>query len=184
MAALWTKEGHYIFVLWFLLSIFLSFILLFPRLFSAVVDWMSTIYFHTWCGLSANLGWSETCCTRIAHRWNTGRKKIAKIRHLGTIAQRYRAISSQLRHVSTVGKTCQTAISPHMSLQYGELRPTNSWELLVSLGHPSKFQRVSRLGSITARHSSTGVCQTLRRWTEGATYIRQGGHQVGHWPTF
>ena len=29
-----------------------------------------------------------------------------------------------------------------------------------------------------------GVSQTLRRWTEGATYIRQGGHQVGHWPTF
>ena len=23
----------------------------------------------------------------------------------------------------------------------------------------------------------------LRRWTEGATYIRQGGHRVGHWPT-
>jgi len=29
-----------------------------------------------------------------------------------------------------------------------------------------------------------GVSQTLRRWTEGATYIRQGGHQAGHWPTF
>jgi len=25
---------------------------------------------------------------------------------------------------------------------------------------------------------------TLRRWTEGATCIRQGGHHVGHWPTF
>jgi len=24
----------------------------------------------------------------------------------------------------------------------------------------------------------------MRRWTEGATYIRQGGHHVGHWPTF
>jgi len=24
------------------------------------------------------------------------------------------------------------------------------------LGHPSKFQRVSRLGSVTARHSSSG----------------------------
>jgi len=23
----------------------------------------------------------------------------------------------------------------------------------------------------------------LRRWTEGATYIRQGGHHIGHWPT-
>ena len=25
---------------------------------------------------------------------------------------------------------------------------------------------------------------TLRRWTDGATCIRQGGHHVGHWPTF
>jgi len=24
----------------------------------------------------------------------------------------------------------------------------------------------------------------LRRWTKGATYIRQGGLHVGHWPTF
>ena len=29
-----------------------------------------------------------------------------------------------------------------------------------------------------------GVSQTLRLWTEDATYIRQGGHHVGHWPTF
>jgi len=34
-------------------------------------------YFHTWRGLSANLGCrSETCCTRLAE--NAGRKKIAK----------------------------------------------------------------------------------------------------------
>jgi len=29
-----------------------------------------------------------------------------------------------------------------------------------------------------------GVSHTLRRLPEGATYIRQGGHHVGHWPTF
>jgi len=29
-----------------------------------------------------------------------------------------------------------------------------------------------------------GVSQTLRRWAEGATSIRQSGHHVGHWPTF
>jgi len=29
-----------------------------------------------------------------------------------------------------------------------------------------------------------GVSQTLRRWTEGATYVRQGDLHVGHWPTF
>jgi len=35
---------------------------------------------------------------------NTGRKKVAKNRHLGTIAQLCRAISLQLRHVLTIGK--------------------------------------------------------------------------------
>jgi len=39
-----------------------------------------------------------------AARRNTGRKKVAKNRHLGTIAQICLAISSQLRHVSTVRK--------------------------------------------------------------------------------
>jgi len=43
-----------------------------------------------------------------------------------------------------------------MSSQYGELQPTSGLDLLASLGHPSKFQRVSRLDSVTARHSSSG----------------------------
>ena len=90
-------EHNYACLFFFLLSFF------FPRLISAAADWMSTIYFHTWCGLSANLRRrSETCCKRLAE--NTGRKKVAKSRHLGTIAQLCRAISSQLRHVSTIGK--------------------------------------------------------------------------------
>jgi len=43
-----------------------------------------------------------------------------------------------------------------MSPQYGELRPTSGWDRSGSLGHLCKFQRVSRLGSITAWHSSSG----------------------------
>jgi len=39
VAALWNRAGHYIFILWFLLS-FLS------RLFSAVVHWMCAILLH------------------------------------------------------------------------------------------------------------------------------------------
>jgi len=59
--------------------------------------------FHTWCGPSVNLECrSEMWCTRLAE--NTGRKKVGKNRHLGTIPQLFRAISSQLRHVSTIGK--------------------------------------------------------------------------------
>jgi len=41
MAALWNRAGHYIFMLWFLSSIFV-----FPCQFSAVGDWMSTILPH------------------------------------------------------------------------------------------------------------------------------------------
>jgi len=104
MVALWNRADHYIFALWFL-SFFLLFF--FPRLISAAVDWMSIPCLHTWCGLSANLRCrSETCCTRLAG--NAGRKKVAKNRHLGTIAQIVGLyIFATIRHVSTIGKkTC------------------------------------------------------------------------------
>jgi len=39
MVALWNRADHYIFALWFLLSFFFFF----PRLISAVKDWMSAI---------------------------------------------------------------------------------------------------------------------------------------------
>jgi len=42
-----------------------------------------------------------------------------------------------------------------MSLQYGELRLTSGWDRFGSLAHPIKFQRLSRIGIVTARHSST-----------------------------
>jgi len=44
----------------------------------------------------------------------------------------------------------------YMSPQYGELRPTSKWDRFGSLGHPSKFQPVSRLRCVTARHSISG----------------------------
>ena len=44
---------------------------------------------------------------------------------------------------------------PHMASQYGELLPTSSWDRFTSLGHPYKFQRLLRLGSVTARQSSS-----------------------------
>jgi len=64
------------------------------------------------------------CCLRLAA--NTGRKKVAKNRHLGTIAPIRRVISSQLRHVLTIGKKLvKQQYLPHTSLQYGELRPSS-----------------------------------------------------------
>ena len=83
MAALWNRAGHYIFALWFL-----SFVLSFSRLISAVRDWMSTILRHmVWkygATILPHMVWkygannanlecmSEMCCTRLAE--NTGCK--------------------------------------------------------------------------------------------------------------
>jgi len=53
-------------------------------------------------------------------------QKVAKNRHLATITQLCRAISSQLRHVSTIGKKLvKQQHVLHVSPQYGELRPTS-----------------------------------------------------------
>jgi len=55
----------------------------------------------------------KMCCTRLAG--NTWCKNDAKNCHLRTIAQLCQAIPSQLRYISTIGKTCYAAISlPHV----------------------------------------------------------------------
>jgi len=201
---------------------------------------------------SANLEYrSEVCCKRFAE--NTGRKNYAKNRHLRTIAQLCWAISSQLRYRPTIGKKL---VKPryllYVTSQYGELRPTNGWNRLVSFDAPQQiltgfaswlwyctdvlnggqpnfaqclavswlyihfggscplmeFCQVQNsllpslaltyIGSVTARHSSSGVSQTLRRGTRngiselsllvifnrGRHIYSEGGHHVGHRPTF
>jgi len=70
------------------------------------------------------------------------------------------------------------------SSEYGVLRPTSGWNLFASLGHPANLSGFRILTALLHGTLVVGVSQTLRRWTEGATYIRQGGHHVGYWPTF
>jgi len=102
---------------------------------------------YTWCGPSANLEYrSEVCCMRLAV--NAGPTKNRK----NSISAHHRTTLS-----GYIGKKLvrlKQQCLPHVFSQYGELRPTSRWYLLASLGHPSKFQRVSRLGNVTARHSS------------------------------
>jgi len=124
---------------------------------------------------------SETCCTQLAE--NTGCKNDAKNRHLSTIPQLCWAIFSQLRHISTIRKKLvKQQYLLHMSVEYGELWHTSGWDRFVSFGHPANFNGFCVLAPLLHGTPVLGVSQTLRRWTEGATYIRQGGHHVGHWP--
>ena len=66
-----------------------------------------------------------------------------------------------------------------MTLQYGELRPTSGWDRFISLGQPSKFQRVSRLGFVTAAMSLNGrqpnFARCLAVSCAATLYIHFGG---------
>jgi len=185
---------------------------------------------------------------------NIGHKKVAKKSpsgHHRTIFRR--AVSSQRRHVSTIGKNLlngNISSTCYMSSQYmanfgpltAEIGP-GVWGIPANFNRfhvlPSLLQRRRRrppeanqtlhdvwsspglvhhihfrgllppdgilfraiftvrpslafscIGSVTARHSSSRLSQTVawyKEWNttfaEGATYIRPGSHQVGHRPT-
>ena len=105
------------------------------------------------------------CCTWLAE--NPGRKKMPKMTEKISIwAPFHKFVGLYLRNLGMYRQSKKKLVKQqyllHMCPQYGELRPTSGWDRLTSLGCPC----------------------ILRRWTEGATYIRQGDHHVGHWPTF
>jgi len=51
-------------------------------------------------------------------------------------------------------------------------------------GTPANFSGFYVLAALMHGILVLGISQTWRRWTDGATYIRQGGHHIEHWPTF
>jgi len=177
---------------------------------------------------------SEIRCTRLAEIQDAKITKKLPCGHHRTTLSRY---------IFAI-KACIDNPSP----QYSKLRPTNGWDLLVSLRHPANFNRFRVLASllhrrrstvvnktlqdvspspalvyyicilgaltdvlphakftlrpclafsyidrITARHSTTGSQPIFvamykewnyRTFADGATYIRLGGHHVGHRPIF
>jgi len=91
-----------------------------------------------------------------AARWKCRTQKIAKnwpSEHHRTNLSGW--IFATKAYIDNRKKVVKQQYLPHISSQYGEPRPTNGWDLFGSLGHPSKFQRVLRLGSVTARHCSS-----------------------------
>jgi len=99
------------------------------------------------------------CCTRLAG--STGRKNDTKNCYLRTIAQLYRAISSQLRPVSTIGKKLLSSnISPHaltiwwtsanytaeiVSLVWGTPANFNGFRVLAALLHGTLLVDASQI---------------------------------------
>jgi len=181
MATLCNRAGHYIFALWFLSFYLFSL----PNLSGCISDVCCTSTRGVALVWSVNLECrSEMCCARLAG--NARRKKSPK--SLGAIAQHCQAISSQLRHVSTIGKNLLSSnISPtcrHNMVNFGPLAAEICWRDWGTPANFNGFWNFHILAALLHGILVVAVSQTLRHWTEGTICIRQGGHHVGHWPTF
>jgi len=86
--------------------------------------------------------------------------KIAKIRHLGTIAQLSRAVSSQLRHVSTIEKHIKQQCFLHVCRNLANFGRLTEFGLPV-WGIPANFNGFRVLSSVLQRRRSPEANQTL-----------------------
>jgi len=128
--------------------------LFFPRLISAVAHWLSTILPHIvwpWCKFRMQV-WNVL----HAARWKIQDAKYRK----NSPSRHHRTTLSGCIFATTacIDNRKKVVIQQHLHVPsyYGELRSTDGWDLLASLGHLCKFQQLSQLGSVTARHSSSG----------------------------
>ena len=115
-----------------------------------------------------------------AARW---KYRTQKDRHLGTIAQIVGLIFATKAYIDNRKKLVKQhtfSTCPDDMVNFG---PAAEIGLLV-WGTPANFNGFRVLAALLHGTPVVGISQTLWRWTESATYIRHGGHHVGHWPTF
>jgi len=99
------------------------------------------------------------CAARDSLKYRT--QTLRKNRRLHTIAQLCLAISSQLRHISTIGKNVKwqcSSICPHNMLNFRLLTVEICWRVW---GTPANFNRFRVLDSLLHRRRSTEVNKTL-----------------------
>jgi len=106
-------------------------LLFFPCLISAVAIGRLP-YFHTWCGLSANLGCrSETCCTRLAEIQDAKSRQKSQSGHHRTTMSGYvfaskACIDNRKKNLlsSNISSTC-----PHNMVNFGQLAAEICWRV-------------------------------------------------------
>jgi len=171
MAGMHSRCGHFIFILWFLLLSFSSS----PNLSLRRLDVYHTSTHDVALVQISNAGLKCAACGSLKIQ---DAKKSPKIRHLGTIAQLCRVVSSQLRHVSTIGKNVLSSnIFSTCPQNMADSGPLTAEIGLGVWGTTANFNGFRVLASLLQRHRSPEANQTFARclavsWA--ATYIFGG----------
>jgi len=171
MAALWNRAGHYIFVLWFLMA----------ALCNRAGHYIFALWFLSFylfsspnlCGRRLDVCHTSTHGVALVRISNEGLKcaargslqiQDAKNRYFGTIAQLCRAISSELRHVSTILKNLLnsniSSTGPDNMVIFGLLTAEICWRVW---GTPANFNGFRVLAALLHGILVVDVSQTSRR---------------------
>jgi len=113
------------------------------------------------------------CCARLAG--NAEPKKLPSRHHRTTLSGYIFATKAHIDNRKNLA-----AISPpcsHTMVNFGLLTAEICWRVW---GTPANFNGFRLLAVLLHGTLVVGIRQTFRHWTEGATYIWQGGHHVGH----
>jgi len=109
--------------------------------------------------------------------WKQDAKKLPKI---AMWAPSHNFVGLYLCNQGTYRQSEKNLLSSNMSFTC----PHNMVNFGPVWGTPPNFNGLRVLAALLHSSKVVSVSQTLRCWTEGATYVWQGDHHVGHWPTF
>jgi len=119
------------------------------------------------------------CCSQLSG--NTGRKNSPSRYYRTTLSGYIFGTKAYIDNGKNLLNSNTSSTCPANMVNFGLLTAEICWRVW---GTPANFNGFRVLAALLHGTLVPGVSQTLRRWTEGSTYIRQGGHHVGHWPTF
>ena len=141
---------------------------------------MCTILPCTWCRLSANIEYMSKNLLHTA-RWKYRTQKSPKI---AVCASSHNFVGLYLRDWGMYRQPEKNSLNVNICStclqKIANFRLINSWDPFGSLGHHSKFQRLSRLGFVvTALMSLNGGQQNFARYSSvswaGTLYIHYWG---------
>jgi len=148
----------------------------FPRLFSAIGDCISTVRPHMmwpYCEFRMHV-WNVLHAARWKYRTRKLRQKSLSVHYRTTLSGSIFASKTWVdnRKKNLLNSNISSTCSHNM---------VNGWDLLASLGYPSKFQRVSRLGFVITPTSRNGGRPNFARclvvsWA--ATFFFLGGEAL------
>jgi len=156
----------------------------FPCLTPAATHWMSTILPHmVWplCEFRMQV-WNVLHTAHWKYRTQKSCKKSPSGHHRTTLSGYTFATKACIHNrKKNLLSSNMSSRCPHNMVNFGPLTAEISSGVW---GTPANFNRFRVLAALLHGSQVVSVSQTLRRWSEDVTYVRQGNHDVGLWPTF